>query len=127
MDKIYRVNYTGCNSSSVYLSKYYGKPSYLFYGYEGEYLIRCYVHYRIVSSKVPPVLDEWGGKVWGPYNCVLYSKTSYTDLENYKLGVWVDGIFDVSISTAIRGNDGSMFGVTRTDWTPELYPIIERK
>ena len=97
------------------------------YYYNGGYYIRCYVHYRIVSSKVSPVITQWDGKLWGPYNCVLYSRTSFTNIENYKLGKWVDGVFDVRLSTPVVGNDGSFFGVSETDWSPGLYRYLERK
>lgn len=97
------------------------------YFYNGGYFIRCYVHYRIVSTNTSPTLPELDGKLWGPYNCVLYSRTSFTNLENYQLGKWVDGVFDVCVSTPVSGNDGSFFGVSETDWSPGLYRYIERK
>ncbi len=99
------------------------------YFYNGSFYIRCYIHYRIVSTNTKTfyTADELSGKLWGPYNCVLYSRTSYTDIENYILGKWVNGVFDVSISSPVTGNDGSFFGVSYTNWSPELYRFIERK
>jgi hypothetical protein len=99
------------------------------YSYTGGYYIRCYVHYRIVSTNTKTYYtpEELDGSLWGPYNCVLYSRTSYTDLENFKLKEWVDGIFDVCISTPFSYNQAEYFGVSYTDWSPELYRVIDRK
>lgn len=99
------------------------------YCYNGLYYIRCYVHYRILSTstKTKYTVDELDGRLWGPYNCILYARAAYVNLENYKLNKWVDGIFDVGLSTTVAGNDGSMYGVCDCNWSPGLFRSIERK
>jgi len=97
--------------------------------YKGSfYYFRCYVHYRIKSTKTKTRYtdDEFDGKVWGPYNRILYSRSSYVNLENYKINEWVDGVFDVGFSTGMTGDPGSLFGVADSDWSPYLYRVIER-
>jgi hypothetical protein len=98
------------------------------YYYNGFYYIRCYVHYRILSTKTKNNYsnNELNGKIWGPYNCLLFSRSSFIDLAGYKLKNWVDGVFDVGICTGVDGNDGSMYGVCDCDWSPSLFPSLER-
>jgi hypothetical protein len=97
--------------------------------HNGGYYIRCYVHYRIVSTNTKTYYspEELDGSLWGPYNCVLYSRTSYTNIENYKLGKWTDGIFDVRISTPFGYNEAEKLSVAYTNWSPALYRVLERK
>ncbi len=99
------------------------------YQYNGFYYIRCYVHYRIKSTRTKTIYsaEEFDGKLWGPYNSILYCRTSYVNLENYKLNEWVDGIFDIGLTTTVSGNDGSMYGVCEWDWSPYLFRSLERK
>lgn len=101
------------------------------YYYNGAYYVRCYVHYRIKSSNIKKAytVDEFFknyNEYWGPYNRVLFCRTSDIFLNNYKLSKWEDVVFDVGINTGVDGNDGSMFGVSYCDWTPELFRAIER-
>ena len=97
------------------------------YYYGGGYFIRCYIHYRIVSTNTSPTLPPLDGRLWGPYNRVLYSRTSFVNISNYKIGEWTDGIFDVQVSTPVDGNKGSLFGVSETIWSPGIFRRLERK
>ena len=96
------------------------------YYYNGMYYVRCYVHYRIVSTRTK---NSYSAEelcnyenYWGPYNCVLFSRSSNIDIRNYKNNKWVDGVFDIGIC----GSDTSSFGVSHCDWSPILFNSIER-
>lgn len=80
------------------------------YAYSGQYVVRCYVHYRINSAItidrsedfVSPIL--YGG-YWG---------TAY--LLNYKEGEWRDGYFDVEVT-----QDTENLGVTYCNFCDTEY------
>lgn len=62
------------------------------YYYMGQYVVRCYVHYRINSA----LLIERSEDFISP---ILYGGHLGTAiLENYKEGEWRDGYFDVEVS-----------------------------
>ncbi len=98
------------------------------YYYNGFYYVRCYVRYRIVSTKTKNnyTADELCGSKLKIYNSVLFTRSSFNDLTGYKLNQWVNGVFDVGLCTGVYGNDGSMYGVCDCDWSPYLYRSIER-
>jgi hypothetical protein len=79
------------------------------------------------NTKTSYTSDEFFANYWGPYNSILFSRDNYINLKNYKLNQWTNGIFDIGIVTGVYGNDGSMYGVCETDWSPSLYKAIERK
>ncbi len=99
------------------------------YYHNGFYYVRCYVHYRIVSTKTKNnySAEKLCGELLGIYNNVLFTRSSFNDLRGYKLNQWVNGIFDVGLCTGVYGNDGSMYGVCDCNWSPYLYRSIERK
>jgi len=94
-------------------------PSFVYY-YNYNYYIRCYVNYRIVSTttKAKYTVDEFLlGPNKSPYNNILFSCTGIVDLTGHKLDEWVDGIFDVSIASAINGARSETYGVSLTEWS----------
>lgn len=99
------------------------------YYYKGMYYFRCYIRFKITSTKTKSfyTLEETNGSVWGPYNRVLFSRSGYVNLENIDKNQWIDGIFDIGICAKIYGNDGSMYGVGNDNtWSPYLFRVIER-
>lgn len=116
------------NKTIVECDKVVLEPSAIYY-YNYNYYIRCYVHYKIVSTNVKSkyTTDE---KYIGPnktrFNSILFSKAGIVDLTGYKLGEWVDGIFDVSIASAVNGMDPNTYGVVYTDWSVYSAAQYER-
>jgi len=107
------------NKTIVECDKVVLEPSTVYY-YNYNYYIRCYVHYKIVSTKTKTRYtdDEFIiGANKSPYNSILFSRTYIVNLTNYKLGKWVDGIFDVAISTALDGTNPETYGVSMTNWS----------
>ncbi|NLC19194.1 MAG: hypothetical protein GX757_08275, partial [Clostridiales bacterium] len=103
-------------------------PSFVYY-YNYNYYIRCYVHYRIVSTKTKSkyTVDEFLlGPNKSPYNSILFSRTGLVDLTGHKIGEWVDGIFDVSICSAINGMRPETYGVGFTEWSVKKAVPYER-
>lgn len=56
---------------------------------ESGFYIRCYVHYRVISSKNT-----------SSYSALAYTKGLYTDYDKIKLGEWRDGYFDLKLDPA---------------------------
>lgn len=103
-------------------------PSFVYY-YNNRYYIRCYVHYRIVSTntKTKYTVDEFLlGPNKSPYNSILFSRTGLVDLTGYKFGEWTDGIFDVAIGSAINGMIPETYGVSLTEWSVKKAVPYER-
>jgi len=103
-------------------------PSFVYYG-NFSYYIRCYVHYRIVSTKTKAkyTVDELLlGPNKSPYNSILFSRTGLVDLTGHKLGEWVDGIFDVAVASAINSAKPETYGVSFTEWSVKKAVPYER-
>jgi hypothetical protein len=104
------------------------EPSAMYF-YDGLYYIRCYVHYRIVSTNIKTRYsdDEMYLKYnKTPYNSVLFSNAGYVDLTDYKLGQWVNGIFDIAIASAENEMAPDTYGVAFTYWSHYLTRPYER-
>ena len=105
------------------------EPSAMYF-YDRRYYIRCYVHYRIVSTNTKTRYstdDLLIGLNKTPYNSVLFSNTGIVDLSGYKLGEWVDGIFDICISSPVDRMEAETYGVAFTNWTVGSTLPYERK
>lgn len=117
------------NKTIVECDKVVLEPSAVYY-FRGMFYIRCYVHYRIVSTNTKPrySLDEsLIGLNKTPYNWILFSNKGIVDLTDYKLGEWVDGVFDISIATAVDDLDPETYGVAFTNWIVYSTEPYERK
>ena len=99
------------------------------YFYNGIYYIRCYVHYKIVSTNIKTRYSD--DEMYlrynrTPYNNILFSNKGFVDLTDYKLGQWVNGIFDITIASAIDGTQPETYGVAMTYWTLSKTRTYER-
>ena len=104
------------------------EPSLTYY-YDGLYYLRCYVRYRIVSTNIKtryPDDEMYLRYNRTPYNSVLFSNAGFVDLTGYKLGQWVDGIFDIAIASAINGMMPDTYSVAFTYWSSSLTRSYER-
>lgn len=110
---VVKCNKVALDSSSIYY-------------YNGIYYVRCYVHYRILSSKIRKS-NYFDGKLWGPYNKILFSRASYVNLDGFRLNKWYAGVFDVGIAAGEENDDGSLYGVCDCEWSPAMFRVIERK
>lgn len=116
------------NKTVVECDKVVIDPSFVYY-YNYHYYIRCYVHYRIFSTKTKTkyTVDEFLlGPNKSPYNSILFSRTGLVDLTGYKLGEWTDGIFDIAVSTNYNGKNPEKYGVSFTEWSVKKTMPYER-
>lgn len=116
------------NKTIVQCDKVIIEPSGVYF-LNGMYYIRCFVRYKIVSSntKTKYTIDEMLEDPFKtPFCKVLYTSTGLVDMSDYKLGQWVDGIFDIIISSAVDREYEPSYGVARTYWTPYSTRPIER-
>jgi hypothetical protein len=116
------------NKTIVECDKAVIEPSALYFN-NGLYYIRCYVRYKIVSTntKTKYTVDEMlVGLNKTPYNSILFSNTYIVNLSDYKLGQWVDGIFDIAIASPVNGMDGETYGVAMTYWSTKSTRPYER-
>ena len=117
------------NKTIVECDKIVIEPSFTYF-YDGFYYIRCYVRYRIVLTNVKTNYSDdemYLGVNKTPYNSVLFSRAGIVDLTGYKLGKWVEGIFDISIASAENDMVPDTYGVAFTYWSTYLTRSYERK
>ena len=77
----------------------------------GQYYLRAYVKYRIVSCNVP---NDYTDGIYlfskRPYNAVVFSPNDYVNLSGYEVGEWRERFISVRLST-YKFTDGEDFGV----------------
>ena len=106
------------NRTILEFDKAAADPSSLYY-YNGQFYIRLYVRYRIISSRVinPGIEDILYKK---SFNSVIYSD-GVARLENVVLGEWRDGYYDIAFSSPNEQTDGSDIGISERMIQDEYY------
>ncbi len=106
------------NRTILELEKAAADPSSLYY-YNGQFYIRLYVRYRIVSSRVinPGIEDIIYKK---SFNSIVYSD-GVAMLEDVVPGEWRDGYFDIALSSPNEWTDGSDIGISERILQDEYY------
>lgn len=89
--------------------------------------IRCYIKYKIVSSKA---LKEYSTDEFlnlNPYKGIFYSPVrGLTDMNGYEIGEWREEIYDICLSKYTISNEGYGFGVVGVEFLPLLFERIKR-
>jgi hypothetical protein len=78
------------------------------YFFNGQYYLRTYVKYRIVSSNILYGVDTDTLIAERPYNNILYTRFPLVDFTDYKLGEWREGHFDVELSRYTEQDGGNL-------------------
>ncbi len=97
------------NKTVVESSKIAVDGSSLYY-FDGSYILRVYVKYRIVSSEIKYGADADELIFDNPYGNILYSRHPLVNLNKFNLGQWREGYFDVELCWVFK-KDPSNLGV----------------
>lgn len=85
------------------------------YCYNGLYMVRCYVHYKINSAKSIKIRED----LVSPLIFDGYNGNTY--IMNYKQGEWRDGYFDIEVAT-----QSDNLGVRSAILCDDLYCMTEK-
>jgi hypothetical protein len=92
------------------------------YYFNGTYILRVYVKYKILSSSVKYGADADTMIMENPYGKIIYTRYPIVCLKSYSLGKWKESYFDVEL--AWYGNKSpDNIGVFYAVWDELLYDV----